>query len=139
MDFVNQMGLRVILVEDHADSADVLQRFLGFTGSMVYVAPDVASARALAKTIPFDVLVSDLELPDGTGWDLMRELSGERPVAGIAISAHNRREDVTQSIRAGFLEHIAKPLMFEKLMEALKQVKESKSAGPDEDLKSTVA
>jgi DNA-binding NtrC family response regulator len=125
---VSQSSLRIILVEDHADSAESLRKFLFFTGAMVYIAPDIASARALAKSIPFDVLVSDLELPDGNGWDLMRELTSERPVTAIAISGHNRLEDVTQSRHVGFIEHISKPLSLEKLKAALQRAKEAKLA-----------
>ena len=70
---------RIIVVEDHASTAQALQKFLTTVGYKVYVAPDIASARALAKAIEFDVLLSDLRLPDGTGWDLMEELSATKP------------------------------------------------------------
>ncbi len=85
---------RIIIVEDHASTAEALRKFLTTIGYKVYIAPDIASARGLAKAIEFDVLLSDLRLPDGTGWDLMEELSAMKPVRAIAISGHNTDVDV---------------------------------------------
>ena len=112
---------RIILVEDQADVAEGLRAFLTFVGYKVYVAPDVASARALAKAVEFDVLVSDLRLPDGTGWDLLEELSSEHPIRAIAISGYNTEADVARSKQVGFLAHIAKPLAGETLTTALEK------------------
>lgn len=111
---------RIIVVEDHSDTAEGLRRFLTRIGYKVYIAPDVASARALAKAVEFDVLVSDIRLPDGTGWDLMRELSELQPeIRGIAISGFNSDAEVERSKRVGFLDHIAKPLVAAELTAAL--------------------
>lgn len=118
---MSQTCPRVILVEDQADIAESLRRFLTLVGYKVYVAPDVASARALAKAVEFDVLVSDLRLPDGTGWDLMEELNSEHPVRGIAISGFNSPDDIAHSKRVGFLDHIAKPLVTQRLTDALEK------------------
>jgi len=109
------------VVEDHASTAQALQKFLTTIGYKVYIAPDVASARALAKAIEFDVLLSDLRLPDGTGWDLMKELSATKPVRGIAISGHNTDTDIERSRKVGFLDHIAKPLVAEELTAAIER------------------
>ena len=112
---------RVIVVEDHASTAEALRKFLTCIGYKVYVAPDIASARGLAKAVEFDVLLSDLRLPDGTGWDLMRELSAEKPVRAIAISGYNTKDDIQRSRKVGFLDHIAKPLVAEQLTAALER------------------
>jgi CheY-like chemotaxis protein len=112
---------RIIVVEDHADTAEGLRRFLTHIGYKVYIAPDVASARALAKAVEFDVLLSDIRLPDGTGWDLMRELKQDRPeLPAVAISAFNSDDEIARSKRVGFLDHVAKPLVAEELTAALK-------------------
>jgi two-component system, chemotaxis family, CheB/CheR fusion protein len=117
---MTQKTPRIIVVEDQADTAEGLRRFLTRIGYKVYIAPDVASARALAKAVEFDVLLSDIRLPDGTGWDLMRELSREQPdLRGIAISGYNSDEEIARSKRVGFLDHIAKPLVAEELTAAL--------------------
>src|SRR5437899_3489317 len=112
---------RIIVVEDHASTAEALRKFLTTIGYKVYIAPDVSSARALAKAIEFDVLLSDLRLPDGTGWDLMEELSATKPVRGIAISGHNTDTDIERSRKVGFLDHIAKPLVAEELTAAIER------------------
>jgi DNA-binding response OmpR family regulator len=112
---------RIIVVEDHASTAEALRKFLTTIGYKVYIAPDVASARALAKAIEFDVLLSDLRLPDGTGWDLMQELSATKPVRAIAISGHNTDVDIERSRQVGFLDHIAKPLVAEQLTAAIER------------------
>jgi two-component system CheB/CheR fusion protein len=112
---------RIIVVEDHASTAEALRKFLTTIGYKVYIAPDVASARALAKAIEFDLLLSDLRLPDGTGWDLMKELSATKPVSAIAISGHNTEADVEKSRKVGFLDHIAKPLVAEELTAAIER------------------
>jgi CheY-like chemotaxis protein len=116
---MNRKELRVIVVEDHADTAEGLRKFLTSIGYHVYIAPDVASARALAKAVEYDILLSDLRLPDGTGWELMQELSANRHVPAIAMSGYNSEEDVQRSMQVGFLYHIAKPLAPETLSKAL--------------------
>ena len=116
---MSQRQLRVIVVEDHADTAEGLRKFLTMIGYHVYIAPDVASARALAKAVEYDVLLSDLRLPDATGWDLLEELSAEGPVRAVAMSGFNSKEDIDRSKRVGFLDHIAKPLVPETLVAAL--------------------
>jgi two-component system, chemotaxis family, CheB/CheR fusion protein len=118
---VGRKAYRIIVVEDHASTAEALRKFLTTIGYKVYIAPDVASARALAKAIEFDVLLSDLRLPDGTGWDLMEELNATKPVRAIAISGHNTDTDIEKSRKVGFLDHIAKPLVAEELTAAIER------------------
>ncbi len=72
----------------------------------------VAAARAAASEakVPFDLLLSDIELPDGDGHYLMRELSALGPIPGIAVSGFGADEDRRQSLEAGFFEHLTKPI-----------------------------
>jgi CheY-like chemotaxis protein len=127
---VGREPYRIIVVEDHASTAEALRKFLTTIGYKVYIAPDIASARGLAKAIEFDVLLSDLRLPDGTGWDLMKELSATKPVRAIAISGHNTDIDIERSRKVGFLDHIAKPLVAEQLTAAIERaVKKPRPTG----------
>ena len=113
-----QKQLRLIVVEDHADTAEGLKKFLKAIGYQVFVATDMASALTLASTVEFDLLLSDLALPDGDGWELMKRLSAKRHIRAIALSAHNSADDLQRSAEAGFVEHLAKPLCPEKLCAA---------------------
>ena len=105
-------GLRILLVDDHADTLRSMERLLRLRGYQVCTAPTVAEALAFAANQPFDLLVSDVGLPDGTGMDLMRELRlmhGET-LRGIALSGYGMEDDVSRSHAAGFDEHLTKPV-----------------------------
>src|SRR6266550_7979928 len=107
---MSQRQLRLIVVEDHANTAEALKKFLKAVGYQVFVATDLASALSLASTVEFDLLLSDLGLPDGNGWELLKRLSAERRIRAIAFSGYNSPADLQRSAEAGFLEHLAKPL-----------------------------
>jgi CheY-like chemotaxis protein len=110
---------RLIVVEDHAETAEGLKRFLTAIGYQVFVATDMASALSLASAVEYDVLLSDLGLPDGTGWDLLKRLSAERRIRAIAFSGYNTPADRQRSADAGFLEHLPKPLSPDQLCAAI--------------------
>ena len=120
--------LSILLVEDHADTARALTRLLDGLGYDVRVADGVQSALDLAAQADFDVLVSDLGLPDGSGLEVMRHLretrSGPRGAApvGIALTGYGMEEDVARSREAGFAEHITKPVNFDRLQQAIERV-----------------
>ena len=116
---MSQRQLRLIVVEDHAESADGLKKFLNAVGYRVFVATDMTSALSLASAVEFDVLLSDLALPDGNGWELLKRLSAERQIRAIAFSGHNSPDDLQRSAEAGFIEHIPKPLCPERLCAAI--------------------
>ena|SRR5437016_934452 len=118
---------RVFVVEDHPSTAQAVKRFLEVSGYRVEVAGDVKSALRLARTKRFDVLVCDLHLPDGTGWDLLKKLSRRRPVPAIAFSALDGLEDRRRSKEAGFVEHVAKGSDADKLVDIIKRVTQGKA------------
>ena len=76
-------------------------------------AHSVAEGLSIAANNEFDVLISDIGLPDGTGLDLMRQLRAKRPVMGIALSGFGMEEDIRRSKQAGFVAHLTKPLDFQ--------------------------
>jgi PAS domain S-box-containing protein len=106
--------LRILLVEDHADTAVVLTRLLSRMGHEVIHASTVASGLAVAEReiagLGIDLVVSDVGLPDGSGLDLMRKLSSGHGLRGIALSGFGRDSDVEQSMAAGFSRHLIKPI-----------------------------
>ena len=112
-------GVRLIVVEDHAETAEGLKKFLTAIGYKVFVATDMQSALSLAANVEFDVLLSDLGLPDGNGWELLRRLSAQRRIRAIAFSGYNSPADRQRSAEAGFIEHIPKPLSPDVLCAAI--------------------
>jgi len=118
--------LRLLVVEDHADTARTLARLLKGAGFAVILAEDAAGALAEMERESFDVLLSDIGLPDGSGTDVMRGLRARGTVPGIAMSGFGMEEDVRRSREAGFSEHLVKPVAFEKLMEAIRRVTENR-------------
>jgi CheY-like chemotaxis protein len=117
--------LSILLVEDHADTARALKRLLAASGYQVNAADSIESALHLAARTDFDVLVSDLGLPDGSGIELMRqirEMRNGKPTPGIALTGFGMEEDVARTREAGFSEHITKPVNFENLQQAIERV-----------------
>ena len=116
-------SLRVLLVEDHGVTAKMLRLVLASEGHEVDTAGDIAAALKLAAEHHFDLLISDLGLPDGSGHDLMRELrSRGYKFPGIAISGYGQDEDIQRSREAGFADHLTKPTPRERLIESIASV-----------------
>jgi CheY-like chemotaxis protein len=114
--------LRIMLVEDHRDTASVMSKVLTRSGHIVETAGSVHDAVGLAEK-PFDVIISDLGLPDGDGCDLMRQLAGRGQGApAIALSGLASEEDVRRCRDAGFVEHLAKPVDVNMLLTTIAQV-----------------
>ena len=114
--------LRVLLVDDHADTAELLRMLLSRRGFEVTTARSVATALAAAEATPIDVLVSDIGLADGNGCDLLRQLRATRPLPAIALSGRDREADVQTAREAGFDEYLGKPVGIVQLVEALRRV-----------------
>jgi CheY-like chemotaxis protein len=102
--------VRVLLVEDHQDTCRMMARLLRGSGYHVATADSVSTALQTADSDHFDVMVSDIGLPDGSGFELMRRMLAKRPIKGVALSGFGMEEDVRRSKEAGFLEHLIKPV-----------------------------
>src|SRR6185295_17969918 len=105
--------LRILLVEDHEDTARTMATLLAKLNYKVRTAGTLESAHRIAISEPFDLLISDLGLPDGSGLQLMEWLRRRKPIKAIALSGYGMESDVTRSKEAGFLEHITKPVDFQ--------------------------
>ena len=115
-------GAHVLLVEDHADTAQAMADLLSALGHRVTVAGTVAAALDAARAEErIDLVVSDLGLPDGNGQDLMRELAGRYGLRGIALSGYGMEQDVRRSHEAGFARHLTKPVDAETFKSAILQ------------------
>jgi signal transduction histidine kinase/CheY-like chemotaxis protein len=122
---------RVLLVEDHVDTARALARLLKGNGHEVEVAGSVREAVAAFGGGRFNFLVSDLGLPDGTGVDLIRQLRQRYGpgVPAIALSGFGMDDDVVRCKEAGFNDHVTKPVNLQKLEATIQRVGASKSQG----------
>jgi len=113
--------LRILLVEDDADTRTILSQLMLASGRVVETADSLASAVACASTKHFDLIVSDLGLPDGSGLELMAKLEQPWPAA-IALSGYGTEEDVRRSKVAGFKVHLTKPVTSDRLDAAIHEV-----------------
>lgn len=103
-------AMNILLVDDHEDTNRAMKRLLERFGYSVETATSVTSALAVSTQREFDVLISDIGLPDGSGCDLMRELLAKRNIKGVALSGFGMDDDIRASREAGFVEHLTKPV-----------------------------
>ncbi len=114
-------ALKILLVDDHHDTCAALEKLLARRGHLVAVSHDVRSAMDAAVRNKFDLLISDIALPDGTGMDLMMQLRAIANVPGIAISGFGNNDDIERSLQAGFSQHLIKPIKLDKLDDAIER------------------
>ena len=114
-------GMCLLVVEDHGDLSAALKAFFHALGYRARFVGDVSAALRAAEEEPFNVLLSDIALPDGNGWDLLRQLNdaGRQPMLAIAMSGFGSAEDLARSKAAGFALHLVKPFVPENLVKAL--------------------
>lgn len=111
--------LRLLVVEDHASTLQVLVLVLRRDGHRVVSATTVTEALGAAARDTFDLVISDLGLPDGSGIELMQQLRSRHGLAGIALSGYGMEEDVARSRAAGFQQHLIKPVQLADLRRAV--------------------
>jgi signal transduction histidine kinase/CheY-like chemotaxis protein len=112
---------RLLVVEDHQPTLDVLARLLRKVGHEVVTAGTVAGALHCAAQGQFDLVISDIGLPDGNGVDLMVQLTHDYGLRGIALSGYGMDADFARTKNAGFVAHLVKPIDFERLNRVLEQ------------------
>jgi signal transduction histidine kinase len=114
--------LRLLLVEDHPDTSRVMTRLLRSLDHDVHAVGDVRAALRTAERQRFDLVISDIGLPDGSGLELMRQLRERYQLKGIALSGYGREDDMRRSREAGFDAHVTKPIDFDSLAAAIADV-----------------
>src|SRR5688572_20235217 len=115
-------ALSILLVDDHADSLDLLARLLRRCGHRVETARRVDEAVRAVTRERFDILVSDIGLPDGCGTEVMRVMKAEQGAPGIALTGHGDDHYVKACAEAGFAVRLLKPVVFKQLVEAMETV-----------------
>jgi two-component system CheB/CheR fusion protein len=113
--------LRVFLVENHQDSAKYIRLYLEHLGHEVTAVQDMATALKEFPESNCDVLISDIGLPDGDGWQLMERMKSMRPAFSIAMSGYGSAEDLRRSRSAGYDHHLVKPFLPSELVALLQQ------------------
>jgi signal transduction histidine kinase len=120
--------LKLLVVEDHFDTAAALRQLLVKRGYEVRCAHSVAEALKVADEFPFDILITDIGLPDGTGVELFSRLKERHKngaaMHGIALSGFGMEEDLSRSHQAGFSAHLTKPVAFSQLHRCLVKIAE---------------
>lgn len=118
---INTCAPRILLIEDDPAAGDILSRLLKRGGYDVVLTDSVANALEAAAQSHFHLVISDLELIDGSGLDLMRQLRvRDATLPGIALSGHCFEEHVRNSMDAGFSQHLVKPVEFKTLLAAIR-------------------
>jgi CheY-like chemotaxis protein len=112
----------ILVVDDHHDTCTGMKMMLERRGYDITVAHTADQASAKAQARNFDLLISDIGLPDRSGYDLMRELHEKQNLKGIAISGFGMENDINKARAAGFSEHLTKPINFERLEEAIQNL-----------------
>lgn len=126
----NELGhksYRLLLVDDDADTVNILASLLSEYGYSVRVADGVASALLAAQVEPFDLLISDIGLQDGSGLDLMAQLSSKMSIKGIVLSGYGMEDDIRRTKAAGFSVHLTKPVSMNVLLQVVQEVAASSS------------
>jgi len=114
-------SLRLLLVEDHLPTLQVLSNLLTRDGHQVIAVGTIAEALAAAQTETFNLVISDLGLPDGTGNQMMQQLRAVHGLKGIAMTGYGMDEDILRSREADFVTHLVKPVHMAELRRALAQ------------------
>jgi signal transduction histidine kinase/CheY-like chemotaxis protein len=115
------LGVRVLVVDDSADTTAMLRQLLEREGAEVAAATSGSEALRIAEERSFDVVLSDLSMPGMDGFALLRELRS-RPrtaaVPAIAVTGFGQEEDIARTRAAGFFAHLTKPVQIAQLIEA---------------------
>lgn len=127
--------MRILLVEDHADSRRCMHRLLESRGHTVHSVGDAHGAIELSKREEFDLLITDIGLPDRSGLELLSELRRRAPeLSAIALSGFGMPSDVVNSKEAGFAELFVKPVDLQKLHTVINTLA-ARGNGPGKRLK----
>jgi CheY-like chemotaxis protein len=113
--------LRVFVVENHQDTRALLCLMIEALGHVVVAAETLDQALHALAQDAYDVLISDIGLPDGDGWELMRRLRGHRPPYAVALSGFSMSADCARSRQVGFRHHLVKPHGIEQLPSVLRE------------------
>jgi CheY-like chemotaxis protein len=112
----------ILLVEDHEPTRIALESLLSRRGYKIIATTNASQARNASTSEKFDLVISDIGLPDGSGNELMKYLSTEFGLKGIALTGYGMEEDIERCLASGFVTHLIKPVNIRALENALASV-----------------
>lgn len=115
-------SLRILVVEDHSDTLEALSRLLSRFGHEISVANRAQNALSMIESKQFDVVLCDIALPDGSGYDIIAQAKRKQPVKAVALTGFGASEDIERGKEAGFDFHLTKPVDFHELRTVLGQI-----------------
>jgi PAS domain S-box-containing protein len=129
---VSLKNVTVLVIDDEPDSCNLLKRLLESTGAVVYLARSAMDGMECLRTKPVNVLICDIGMPDEDGFSLIRRIRAlddrqRSEVAAVALTAYARLEDRTEAIRAGFQNHLSKPVEPAELLAVVQSLASSRS------------
>lgn len=119
--------MKILLVENHGDTSHYLGAYLESCGHEVVIAENLQAARASLDSATFHLLVCDISLPDGNGWDLMTERP-EDSIYAVAMSGFGTESSLQRSKQVGFRHHLVKPFVPEEFDLILQSAEDNRSA-----------
>jgi two-component system CheB/CheR fusion protein len=121
--------LRVLLVDDSADTLDAFRTLLEMEGAKVRAELGGKAALAAASEAPFDLILSDIGMPGMSGYELiveLRKLPQTATIPAIALTGFGRDKDVTEALEAGFDAHVGKPVSLTALLAAIDRARQAR-------------
>ncbi len=113
---------RILVVDDHDDTLRSMKLLLTRLGYKVFAAENMTAALRIAEEEEFDILLSDIGLPDGSGHELLRRIRAKREVPALALSGFGMDDDIERSRDAGFADHLTKPVSIDRLQSAIQEL-----------------
>jgi CheY-like chemotaxis protein len=113
---------RILVVDDHRDTLRSMKLLLTRLGYQVLAAENMTEALVIAEEEQFDILLSDIGLPDGSGLELLKRIRLTRDVPALALSGFGMDEDLQRSRDAGFSDHLTKPVSLDRLQSAIAEL-----------------
>jgi CheY-like chemotaxis protein len=112
----------ILVVDDHDDTLRSMKMLLTRLGYEVLAAENMTDALRIAEEQHFDILLSDIGLPDGNGLELLKKIRTRRNVPALALSGFGMDDDIDRSREAGFADHLTKPVSMDRLQAAIAQL-----------------
>jgi CheY-like chemotaxis protein len=109
----------ILVVDDHHDTLRSMSLLLTRLGYQVLAAENMTDALRIATEEEFDILLSDIGLPDGSGLELIKRIRETRSVPALALSGFGMDDDLQRSLDAGFADHLTKPVSLDRLQSAI--------------------